>query len=152
MYKHPPDRFLITKLTTTQHNSETNPLWNEHFDLHVKDPSTVLTVNVWDEDAFNSPLIGRWVMTTRFLVSNPWNCNYCDEDFKVTKNFKGGRPGTRIEGWFPLVDEDYKNKGKVGDIYLVVEWYHDEEFDRGYKPSPKVRTGPKGALRPHIRC
>ena len=59
------------------------------------------------------------------------------QGFKVTQIFKGDRPGTKIEGWFPLVDEDYKNKGKVGDIYLVIEWYHDKGFDLGYKPSPR---------------
>ncbi|GMH88228.1 hypothetical protein TL16_g11097 [Triparma laevis f. inornata] len=117
--------------------SESNPRWDESFDLHVKDPSTVLTVNVWDEDAFTSPLIGRWVMTTRFLVGNPHNCNHIKGDFKVTRRWDGNKPGTRIEGWFPLVDEDYKNMGKVGEIYMVIEWYHDAEFDRGYKPSPR---------------
>lgn len=42
-----------------------DPLWNERFDMHVKDPSTVLTVNVWDEEVLKSKLIGRWVMTTK---------------------------------------------------------------------------------------
>ena len=93
----------------------------------MKDPSTVLTVNVWDEDAFTSPLIGRWVMTTRFLVGNPYNCNHIKGDFKVTRRWDGDKPGTRIEGWFPLVDEDYKNMGKVGEIYMAIEWYHDAE-------------------------
>ena len=73
--------------------STSMPSWNETFDMHVSDPSTVVTVNVWDEAAFGAPLIGRWVMTSRFLVTEPENCNheddFCVERIKTDKDGKG---------------------------------------------------------------
>ncbi len=122
------DQEVFTKVLM----SSTNPMWNETFDLHVKDPSTVLTANVWDEDAFSSPLIGRWVMTTKYLVTDPARC-MSGEGFAVERLPNGNA----ISGWFPLVDENYKNAGKVGDIFLTVSWVHDPAFDEGYEPSPK---------------
>jgi len=116
-----------------------SPMWNEKFHLHVMDPSTVLTVNVWDEDVIKSPLIGRWVITLKYLITDPTNCENGDE-FTVTRlppDRDGKNGGTRISGWFPLVDSEYKNCGTVGEVFLNIEWANDPDFDIGYTPSPR---------------
>lgn len=75
-------------------------------------------------------------------MTDPTFCSHLPDGFIVERvpgdpnnGMRGA--GTRIEGWMPLVDEDYKHEGKVGEVYVKVEWMNDEDFDEGYKPGPR---------------
>jgi len=114
-----------------------SPVWEERFVLHVTDPSSLLVVNVYDEDVFNqNVLLGRWVMTMKYLISKPDFCEH-GKNFKVKRLQKG----TRISGWFPLVDAKYQRLGEMGEVEMVVEWVYDPEFADIYIPPLALNGG-----------
>ncbi|KAK3275779.1 hypothetical protein CYMTET_16109, partial [Cymbomonas tetramitiformis] len=88
------------KVTRTQMRT-LNPMWNETFQLHCKDPSTVLHLTVWDEDLGVDDFLGQWRMTVKYLLLNHQH--------------------SPCKGWFKLCDRKFRKEG-CGEIELEVSW------------------------------
>ena len=110
---------------TTTAIQNLNPMWNETFTMHVPDASTVLQVEMLDEDFVKSDLIGSWIMTMKWLAVDPRHCKHnCEESFTVTKDADGY---PIVRGWFRLMDsngdtEDENGNMTCGEIEMELNW------------------------------
>ncbi len=119
-------------LSTHTQNHTLNPMWNEELVLNVEDASVVLEVAVYDRDApegNQAHMIGHWIMTSKWLVTNPKFCWRADNDEFVA--YSAGRPapggGFGFRGWVPLATRKWKKMGLCGELELEVIWKHVPE-------------------------
>ena len=113
------------KRYTTTAMRNLNPMWNEHFSLHAPDASTVLLVEVMDEDLVSSEKIGSWIMTLKWLVCDPTHCKHNTKDGLQVSQDADGYPIVR--GWFKLSDsvgdtEDESGNLTCGELELILNW------------------------------
>lgn len=132
-HKSKPDPKVIVTLREQRFSTKTvmsssDPVWKEHFELHLTDPSAVLHVQCYDENVVGKTLIGQWIITTKFLLMKPLHC-WHDKDCVV--NADGS-----LEGWFPLSNAhwDSPEEEVCGSIKLRLRWTNKDGFDQQYKP------------------
>ena len=92
-----------------------NPVWDESFEFHVEDPSSVVHVAVYDEDYLTRTLLGQWRMTMKWFVMNPTYCAH-GPDLTTTRD----ENAVILKGWFPLLDSKFQKLGKVRRFVFVV--------------------------------
>jgi hypothetical protein len=92
-----------------------------------------------DEDVARDELIGQWLMTTKYLFMDPRYCMHAEEPrFKYKRHGKdanGNWSYPSIEGWFPLIDGNFKTNehSSCGEIMLKIHWYHLPGFEDDYQ-------------------
>jgi hypothetical protein len=118
-----------------------NPMWNERFTIHVPDPSTVLHVEVMDEDFVKSDKIGSWIITLKWLMIDPQHCRHNPAaPFTVTKSADGY---PTVRGWFSLGDEngdteDAEGNMLCGEVEMEMTYRYNRTYDDEKSPSRKT--------------
>lgn len=113
--------------------------WNETLRLQVTDPSTVIQLVVRSESA----PIGfafSWVMTAKWLVSNP---TYCDHHTGRLERLAPGQHG--MKGWIKLRDRKHVRISPAiaaPELQIELEWV----YVPGYYDATKHKGGAKTAL------
>lgn len=100
------------------------PMWNDASAVcyfPVTDASTVLHVSVCNKDLTLNGFIGQWVMTLKYLFTNP--------RYNYHNSIEIKRPGY-IRGWFPLRSRRFHRMGKCGEIELEIEWFHNDALEQ----------------------
>jgi hypothetical protein len=116
-----------TVSTVTRYNT-TKPMFNETFDFHVTDPSTVLHIVAADEDLTKADFLGQWIMTLKYLIVDPTYCHRVDHDFSVERE----ENGVTIKGWFPLMSRHWDKLGQRGAVEMRVRWYYNPMLGPNY--------------------
>jgi hypothetical protein len=124
----------------------------ETFHLPLSDPSAVLHVEVFDEDAASHEFIGQWCMTLKWLLMDPAYCKHSPSrgEFTVVPDGDGYN---EVTGWFPLLDKKFKCLGEPGEVRLQLKWYHREggEEDWAAEDNPVPPASARGALPDHAK-
>jgi hypothetical protein len=107
---------------TAQQVHTVDPMWGDEFNLPLDDPSAVIHVRVLHEDMSGSEVVGQWVMTTKYLATDPRYCWHEDEDYSIAED------GT-VTGWFVLMDRKWKNRGACGKLQLSLRWFYDPDYE-----------------------
>ncbi len=113
--------------TVTRYNT-TKPMFNETFDFHVTDPSTVLHIVAVDEDLTKADFLGQWIMTLKYLIVDPTYCHRMETDFEVERE----ENGVTIKGWFPLMSRHWDKLGQRGAVEMRIRWYYNPMLGPSY--------------------
>jgi len=132
--KRSADPKVVVKLRERQATTKTRyntvkPMFNETFDFHVTDPSTVLHVSVLDEDLTNSEFIGQWIMTLKYIIVDPAYCYHLEEGYIVEKEDPND---VTIRGWFPLMSRKWDKLGERGEVEMQIRWYYNPALPSEY--------------------
>mmetsp|Transcript_911 Transcript_911/g.2052 ORF Transcript_911/g.2052 Transcript_911/m.2052 type:complete len:1379 (+) Transcript_911:271-4407(+) len=114
--------------TTRLHAGNYSPIIDESIEFHnVTDASSVLHVQVHDEELLSGDVLGQWVMTLKWIYLNPFFNHHHSMELAE---------GHTLRGWFPLLGPDM-DTGNNGEIEMWIQWAYTEE---GIQEKPKNLT------------
>jgi hypothetical protein len=120
------------QLTSTTVVKTLNPAFPPRVEqFFLNDPSAVVSIVLQDEDvARPSDFIGQWNMTAKWLLINPKKCKHVEWERLSEEDRRQGWIGF----WAPLVDENFREEGRCGDVHVRVRWVFNPAL-------PDVRPG-----------